>query len=319
MNLIDMHCDTVWKLMDTEGTTLKENPFCVDLQKLKRAGSVAQFFACFIYLQQFKGNDRYTQGYDYALQMIAHIRQELFQSQDSIALARNVEEFDKNHALGKLSAFLTVEEGGILDNQMNRLHTLYKEGIRLITLLWNEDNCIGSPNSQDSETMQRGLKPFGFEVVEQMNTLGMLIDVSHLSDGGFWDVLDTSSKPIVASHSNARTLCAHPRNLTDEMIRAIAEKGGVIGLNFYPYFVNPSGHASVSDLAKHALHLFQIGGEDVAAIGTDFDGFDNGTLALTDIGQIGRLYSLLQKRGLTERQLEKIWSKNILRVLNDVL
>ena len=130
---------------------------------------------------------------------------------------------------------------------MNRLHTLYQEGVRLVTLLWNEENCIGSPNSKDRKIMQKGLKPFGFEVVEQMNSLGMLIDVSHLSDGGFWDVLSTSSKPIVASHSNARALCEHPRNLSDDMIRALAEKGGVIGLNFYPYFVNPVGHASVSD------------------------------------------------------------------------
>ena len=103
------------------------------------------------------------------------------------------------------------------------------------------------------------------------------------------------------------------------MIRALAEKGGVIGLNFYPYFVTPVGHASVSDLAKHALHLFYIGGEDAVAIGTDFDGFDDGKLELTDIGQIDRLYTELQKRGFTERQPEKIWSKNILRIVKDVL
>ena len=319
MNLIDMHCDTIWKLMETNGTTLNDNPFCIDLQKLKRAESTAQFFACFIYLKQFEGNGRYTKGYDYAMQMLARIKQEIVQNKDAIAIARNFLEFDKNQAQGKLSAFVTIEEGGILDSQVNRLHTLYQEGVRLVTLLWNEENCIGSPNSKDRKIMQKGLKPFGFEVVEQMNALGMLIDVSHLSDGGFWDVLSTSSKPIVASHSNARALCEHPRNLTDDMIRALAEKGGVIGLNFYPYFVNPVGHASVSDLAEHALHLFYIGGEDAVAIGTDFDGFDDGKLELTDIGQIDRLYAELQKRGFTERQLEKIWSKNIFRIVKDVL
>ena len=147
MNLIDMHCDTIWKLMETNGTTLNDNPFCIDLQKLKRAESTAQFFACFIYLKQFEGNGRYTKGYDYAMQMLARIKQEIVQNKDAIAIARNFLEFDKNQAQRKLSAFVTIEEGGILDSQVNRLHTLYQEGVRLVTLLWNEENCIGSPNS----------------------------------------------------------------------------------------------------------------------------------------------------------------------------
>lgn len=319
MNFIDMHCDTIWQLMENEQTELKENPFCVDLKKLSRAESIAQFFACFIYMKQFDGADRYTKGYEYAVQMIERIKKEISKNTDSIALATNLSDFIDNQNADKLSAFLTIEEGGILDNQMNRLHTLYKKGIRLMTILWNEENCIGFPNSKDCEIMQRGLKPFGFEVIEQMNDLGMLIDVSHLSDGGFWDVFQTSTKPFVASHSNARTLCSHPRNLTDEMIRAIAEKGGVIGLNFYPYFVNSSGDVSVQDLAKHALHVFQMGGEDVLAIGTDFDGFDEGNLELTDISQVPLLWMELKKQGFTERQLEKIWSQNILRVIKDVL
>lgn len=319
MNFIDMHCDTIWKLMNNKETGLKENPFCVDLQKLNRAGSIAQFFACFIYMKQFQGENRYTEGFSYAEQMIERMQQELSQNTDTIALATNLSDVVKNQKCGKLSAFLTIEEGGILDSQMSRLHTLYEKGIRLMTLLWNEENSIGFPNSKDYEIMQRGLKPFGFEVVKQMNTLGMLIDVAHLSDGGFWDVFHSSTKPFVASHSNARALCSHPRNLTDEMIRAIAEKGGVIGLNFYPYFVNPSGTASVQDLAKHALHVFQIGGEDVLAVGTDFDGFDEGNLELTDISQVHLLWMELKKQGLTERQLEKIWSQNILRVITDVL
>lgn len=319
MNFIDMHCDTIWKLMDYQETELKENPFCVDLHKLKHAKSCAQFFACFIYMRQFEGADRYAKGYAYAEQMISRIKKELAKNADSIALATNLSDFKKNQSLGKLSAFLTIEEGGILNHQPERLFALYEEGIRLITLLWNEENCIGFPNSKEFEIMQRGLKPFGFEVIEQMNSLGMLIDVSHLSDGGFWDVYSTTKKPFVASHSNARALCNHPRNLTDKMIRAIAEKGGVVGLNFYPYFVNPSGNASVQDLAKHALHLFQTGGEDVLAIGTDFDGFDEGSLELTDISQVQLLWLELQRQGLTERQIEKICSQNILRVIKDVL
>ena len=119
-----------------------------------------------------------------------------------------------------------MEEGGVLNEKQERLEELYRLGIRLITLTWNYENCLGYPNSRDGEVMNRGLKAFGLEIVERMNALGMLVDVSHLSDGGFWDCIRVSRAPIIASHSNARALCGVPRNLTDDMLRALAEKGG---------------------------------------------------------------------------------------------
>ena len=129
-------------------------------------------------------------------------------------------------------ALLTVEEGGVLNGNRNRLEELYQRGVRLITLTWNYENCIGYPNSRNAQEMQKGLKSFGKQMVEEMNERGMLVDVSHLSDGGFWDCIRLSKKPIIASHSNARALCAHPRNLSDEMLCALGECGGVVGLNF---------------------------------------------------------------------------------------
>ena len=188
-----------------------------------------------------------------------------------------------------------------------------------MTLLWNEENCIGYPNSRDGEVMKKGLKSFGIETVERMNELGMIIDVSHMSDGGFWDVLEYSKKPVVASHSNARALCPHPRNLTDEMIRALAEKGGVAGLNFYPYFVNENGKAGIEDLVRHLEHLFYVGGEDFVAIGTDFDGFDQGELELQNIGEMNLLYEALEKRKFNDGQIEKFWHGNVMRVMKEVL
>lgn len=218
-----------------------------------------------------------------------------------------------------MSAVLTIEEGGILCNDIERLDKLYQEGIRLMTLTWNHDNCIGSPNSKDIEVMKKGLKPFGLEVIERMNELGMIIDVSHLSDGGFWDVIRCSDKPVVASHSNARALCPHPRNLSNEMIKALAEKGGVIGVNFYPFFLNPIGKASAEEIADHIMHMYCVGGEDVIAIGTDFDGFDEGELEIEHLGEMDKLHSAVKKKGLTERQIEKIWSQNVMRVIKEVL
>ena len=341
MRLIDMHCDTIFELFRRRDIGSKEsalyadiefeqtplckkmelgkNSLCVDIEKMKMADNMAQFFACFIYMKMFQGEERFSKGYRYALDMISFAKKEFVKYPDEIMLVKSYEELLQNERKGKMSALLTVEEGGIIDGDTSRLEHLYEEGVRLMTLLWNEENCIGYPNSCDDEVMKKGLKPFGIETVERMNELGMIIDVSHMSDGGFWDVLKFSRKPVVASHSNARVLCPHPRNLTDEMIRALAEKGGVAGLNFYPYFVNESGKAGIEDLVRHIEHLFYVGGEDFVAIGTDFDGFDQGELELQNIGEMNLLYEALKKRKFNDGQIEKFWHGNVMRVMREVL
>lgn len=319
MRLIDMHCDTIWMLMREKHEKLQSNSFCVDIEKMKKAGSMAQFFACFIYLDGINGENRFDKGYELALDMIARGKKEFAKNADAISLACNRKDLMDNCRQGKMSAFLTVEEGGILNGDIERLQTLYDEGIRLITLTWNHENCIGFPNSRDAAITQKGLKPFGIEVVERMNDLGMIIDVSHLSDGGFWDVLKYSKQPVVASHSNARSLCNHPRNLSDEMIKALAEKGGIAGVNLYPYFINGNGIATVDNIAEHVAHMYQVGGEDFVAVGTDFDGFDEGELEIAHIGEMGKLYDAVKRRGFMERQMEKFWSGNAMRVIKEVL
>lgn len=315
MRLIDMHCDTIWMLMREKHANLQNSPFCVDIEKLKTAGSMAQFFACFIYLNEIASEERWEQGYQLALDMIKRGKAEFAACSKDIALSLSYDELVGNYANGKIAALLTIEEGGILNNDINRLYELYNQGIRLITLTWNHENCIGYPNSKDEAIMEKGLKPFGVEVVEKMNELGMIIDVSHLSDGGFWDVLKYSNKPVVASHSNARSLCNHPRNLSDEMIKKLADKGGIAGINLYPYFINKRGKATVEDIADHVWHMYQTGGENVIAVGTDFDGFDEGELDIAHIGEVEKLYDAVKKRGLSERQMEKFWSGNVMRVM----
>lgn len=320
MRLIDMHCDTISLMMRQERlTNLRKNTWCVDLEKMKQADSMAQFFASFIYMQEFQGENRYTKAYAYALQMLARTKQEFAEHADRIALALSYEDLQNHHAAGKISGFLTVEEGGILDGSLKRVEELYQEGVRLLTLTWNGENCIGYPNSRDEQVMNWGLKPFGFQVVERMNELGMIVDVSHLSDGGFWDVVRHSKKPVVASHSNARALCPHPRNLTDEMIRALAENGGIAGINFYPWFLNGSANAAICDIIRHMTHMYHVGGEEVVAIGTDFDGFDDGVNEISDIGQMPLLYEAVKKQGFTERQIEKFWCGNAMRIIKENL
>lgn len=317
MRFIDAHCDTFLHLMRNHSIDLKTNTLCVDLEKMKTANSLAQFFAFFISVKEFSGDNPWEESYLYAWNMIRYGKQCIAKYADLIAPAYCYEDVLDNDAKGIMSAVFTVEEGGIIHGKMECLEELYRQGIRLVTLTWNHENCIGFPNSRDKGIMQQGLKPFGIEVVECMNKLGMIIDVSHLSDGGFWDVIKYSKKPIMASHSNARTLCPHPRNLSDEMIKALAENGGICGVNFYPHFLNQTSNANAQDIAEHISYIYQVGGEDSVAIGTDFDGFFECELDVAHVGQMQKVYDAIKKRGFTESQMEKFLYKNTLRVLKE--
>ncbi len=312
--MIDLHCDTLSLLQET-GEGLKQNKFCVDLGKLKTVNAKAEFFACFVDIKNYENTDM---AYEYVCSLIDFGKNEFFKNKNTVYLAKNYKDYIKNTENNKISAFLTVEEGGIIGNDINKIDMLYEKGIRLITLCWNYENSIGFPNSRDKEIMQNGLKPFGFEVIKRLNEKGIIIDLSHLSDGGFFDVISNTDKPLIASHSNARALCRHPRNLTDEMITALAEKGGVAGVNFYPFFLKKDGNAEIYDIAEHILYMFNVGGEDFVSIGTDFDGFQGTVKGISNIADIERLFSVLKAKGLTERQLEKIKYKNAERIIKDI-
>ena len=311
MKWIDMHCDTLSELVKRpEGESLKSNNLHVDLERLSRTESVGQFFACYVNAAAYerKPEGKWEAAY--------HAAERLIDCAEKNYLVEKKQWAEEFHGI------LTVEEGGVLDGKIERLIHLYERGIRLITLTWNYDNCIGSPNSQNPEVMKQGLKPFGFEVVERMNEMGMLVDVSHLSDGGFWDCIRHSKAPIVASHSNCRALCNHPRNLTDEMLHALGNKGGVAGLNFYSRFLieEEKRKASLSELAEHAVHMIDRAGEDAVALGTDFDGFEDTALpeGIHGVEDIELIWDALYKKGLTERQIEKLAYKNVRRVLGEI-
>lgn len=320
MKLIDMHCDTVGKIMilDKQGDFL-ENHCSVSIPEMKKADSLAQFFACFTCLKDHVDNGGYEKCYKQALDMIDFIKNQTTVYANDIALACSYDEIVKNQTDGKISAIITIEEGGILNNKMERLETLYEKGVRLMTLMWNYENCLGYPNSKDCLEMRKGLKTFGIEAVKRMGELGMIADVSHASDGSFWDVIKYAKGPIVASHSNCRSLCDHPRNLSDEMIRALAEKGGVCGLNLYGVFLGTQNESKLEEMAAHMLHMINVGGIESAAIGTDFDGFRGmDIMDISKLSEMERLWYLLKKKGLSEEQLEMIWNRNVLRVLKEI-
>lgn len=320
MNLIDMHCDTVMQLFHRKGReNLKDNQFGISIPRMRKAGTLAQFFACFTCVEEYKDQGGFDACYDRVLEMIALFEKQMNLFPGDIAQARTYEEIMENKKQEKISAVLTVEEGGVLNGEMERLDFLYQKGVRLITLMWNYENCLGYPNSRDQNVMQKGLTSFGSDVVRRMGELGMIVDVSHASDGSFYDVLGNARGPVVASHSNCRALCSHPRNLTDEMIRDLANAGGVAGLNFYGAFLGTKDASLLEEMTAHVQHMVRVGGSDFPAIGTDFDGFDGMKhLDIPDASHMEKLWDALKKSGLSERQLDKIWSENVLRIFRSI-
>lgn len=318
MKLIDMHCDTIWKLMDLDKEgDLMENQCSVSIPGMKQAGTLAQFFACFLYIEDMAGG--YEEGYRHVQEMIDFMEGQVGQFSEDIAFAYSYEDVMKNDLARKISVVLTVEEGGILNGDISRLETLHQRGIRLVTPMWNDENCIGFPNSREPSVMKKGLKPFGIEAVKRMGELHMIVDVSHASDGTFSDILRYAKGPVVASHSNCRALCSHPRNLTDEMIYSLAGIGGGAGLNFYGPFLGTKDASLVEEMTAHILHMIQLGGEDFPMIGTDFDGFDGiERLEIPKAENMERLWEALKKKGVSEFQLDKIWSGNALRILKSL-
>lgn len=324
MNLIDLHCDTLWKLLDLDKRgDLADNECSVSIPAMRVGNTLAQFFACFVYTPHMPGESLYEQyenGYQHVLRMASYLQSQIGEYSEEIAAAGSPEDIIHNREQNKISALLTVEEGGILNGSTERLDELYLHGVRLMTIMWNYENCIGYPASREADAMKKGLKPFGIQVVRRMNEIGMVIDVSHASDGTFRDVLKYSSRPVVASHSNCRAVCGHPRNLTDEMIRALAEKGGVAGLNFYGPFLGSPSQSRIEEMIHHLRHMVNTGGSDFPAIGTDFDGFDGmEKLEIPDTGHMGLLRKALEKEGFTSGQIEKIWCGNAMRVMEECL
>lgn len=320
---IDMHCDTLLRALREGREDIYEMPEAmVDGKRLKEAQMMCQFFAVF-FPPRRKELPEGMKPLPEDDELFARARQIFLNTiqkyPNVLAQAVNYSEIMKNQNTGRISGILTMEDGRAVQGSMERLKLFYSQGVRLISLTWNFENCFGAPNSKEPEIMKKGLTDFGKEAVGVMNDLGILIDVSHLSDGGFYDVAALSKKPFVASHSNCRSLCAHSRNLTDEMIQILAEKGGVAGLNLEPTFLQANmtdKHSTMERMAAHLKHLICVGGEECAAIGTDFDGI-GGEFEVGSPLQMEAFFEYLNQKGFSEDLIDKIAYKNVLRVIKD--
>lgn len=311
MKFIDFHCDTAYVLFKNKGKTLRDNDLKVNVEKLERGDALGQFFALFI------DNKENEDNFKTCISMLNNFKNELNKDKDDIKLCTGYNDYKDNKISGKISAFLTIEGGEALKDNLDNINFFKNQGVSLITLTWNYENNIGYPNYKYTYK-DKGLKNFGIEAIERMNDLGIIIDVSHLSDGGFLDVLKYSKKPFVASHSNSRFVTNHSRNLTDEMIKDLSNKGGVLGINFCSSFLGNSKVAKIDDMIKHINHIKNIGGIECISLGTDFDGIEN-EVEIKDSGEMGKLFYSLEKAKFTINDIEKIFYKNTERIIKDIL
>ena len=423
MKVIDMHCDTLSELLGRrekgKDAELRRNGGHLDLLRMKESHYLLQNFAMFVVLEGF--GDPWEQ----VCALHRYYQEELEKNRDILAPVLHFSDIAENEAQGKLSALLTVEEGGVCKGEVEKLKVLYEMGVRMITLTWNFDNEIGHPNfdtakkaqvrqimetwkacsagtpvktaempgctagapadtagtsecsigtpantagtsecsagttvnttgtmgyanenaeraieMEGREKLRReaqifmdayhhtpnltgGLTEKGREMVEEMERLGIIPDVSHLSDAGFYDVLAITKKPFVASHSNARAVCPSVRNMTDDMIRRLAGRGGVMGLNFCADFLEekPFGEknpGTIEAIVRHAKHIANVGGIEVLGLGSDFDGIDTNE-GLPGVQSMEKLWHALHGAGFPEDALDRIFCGNVLRVYRDTL
>ncbi len=315
---VDLHCDTLLT-MQQGGCGLEDAPGHISLGKLTEGGALLQCFAAFMPLRDCA--ERYgirETPWAFFLRQAALFERETARYPERLRPVRTVGEIEENRRAGRVSAMLTVEDGACLEGKPERLQEMYERGVRMLSLTWNYENCIGYPNSPDPALHGLGLKDFGFALLEEMGRLGMVADVSHLSEGGFWDAARESRKPFVASHSCARALCDHSRNLTDAQLRAIGEAGGVCGVNFYSRFLRRDAeHTANEDILRHMAYIADRAGIESVALGSDFDGIDC-TLEMGDYGGLARLGEQIADR-FGYDAAEKICRDNALRVFADVI
>lgn len=308
MELFDGHCDTV--LMCRQfGGGFARNQYHVDLERAGRYQKYAQFFALFGQPEDFPGMSfREIFQLEYDL-----FRREMEANTGVITHCRTAKEAEAAFTAGKMAAFLSVEGAELLDCSTERLEEAYALGVRSVNLTWNHVNPLSGTNAEETG---RGLTLQGKAFVRKSEELGMLVDVSHLSDPGFWDVAETLSGPFWASHSNARGVFSQPRNLTDTQFTAIIDHNGVAGLNLYAEFLGDD--PDVDTVLSHLEHWLELGGARNISLGGDLDGCSRLPAGFTGVESWTVLYERLLQRNYSEALIQDLFFNNLMRVVSEV-
>ena len=304
----DAHCDTVLDLVKRRRKIGElSSAGHLDIPRLKNGKIDVQVFAAFIE-KQFKPDYSLSR----ALQLIDCLLLELKENDDSIELATSFHDIERIVSIGKIAAILAIEGGEALEGKLYNLRNFYRLGVRILTLTWNQRNDIA--DGVDYPDSTRGLTSFGKKVVKEMNQLGMIIDVSHLSQSGFWSVLENTSKPIIASHSNCHNICPHHRNLKDDQIKAIARNGGLICVTYVPDFlIRQRRKATIDDVINHIDYIANLIGVDYVGLGSDFDGCRSLPEGLDGADKVFLIGEKLAQIGYSEKDVKKIMGQNFLR------
>lgn len=312
--VVDAHCDTLLPVSRGQKTLTERSAVGhIDLPRLREGGVKVQFFAAYI-----EPEYKPERALKRVLQLFDVFFLQLEAAAPELVLATSAADIEKAVAAGRVAALLSIEGGEALQGDLGVLRLLYRMGVRSLGLTWNQRNDLADGVGEGRT--RGGLTELGRRVVQEMNRLGMLVDVAHLAEAGFWDVCEVAEKPFIASHANAYSLCPHPRNLKDEQIKALAEKGGVMGITFAAGFVDvDENKRNLSRVLDHIEHVVNLVGPDHVGLGSDFDGTRQVAAGLEDVTRLPALTQGLWERGFKRGDIEKILGGNFLRVIKEVI
>lgn len=303
----DAHCDTI-SCCTWDGRSLRENRGHLDLLRLKEYRKAAQFFAIYHNLAKAPADGMFA----VCQRQREVFMRELERNVDLAAACRTAEEVRRANAEGRVAAILSCEGAELLNCDPEKLDWARDAGIRAVNLTWNHANFLCGSHMSEAE---RGLNDLGRAFVKRAQENDILIDVSHCSDAAFWDLIDVTQKPVIATHSDSRAVCGHTRNLTDDMFRAIVETGGFVGVNFYTAFVSSADDASMDDVLRHFDRFLELGGAKHIGLGADLDGCEALAGGMCGVQDLPMLWEALRCHGYDETLLEDIFYNNLLRVL----
>lgn len=301
----DAHCDTV-SACAAEGRPLRKNGGHLDLERLRGYARAAQVFALYADADAFPAGALPRQ----CRKMHGVLLAEVEKNSDILTFCPGGRGIGEANARGKIAALLSIEGGELLDCDPAGLETAASWGVRCINVTWNHRNALSGSHRDAPE---QGLTDRGRAWIRECQRLGILADVSHLSDRGFWDIIEMTDRPVIATHSNSRAVCGHTRNLTDDMFRAICRTGGVAGINFWLDFVG--GAHAMEDVIRHVDHFMELGGGKHLALGGDLDGCGALAGGMKGLEDVPMLWDALRAHGYDETTLEDIFYNNLLRVL----
>ena len=313
MFVLDSHCDAPSQMMRGRDFCKEDSIGHVDFPRLRAGGVDASYFA--LYNDPKLSPDEATR---YTLDMLAHLYDQVDAGEGEVEFAFSSEEVEENKANGLISILISMENGAPIQGSLSLLRMFYRMGVTCMTLAHNGDNQICDSNAGSGRW--GGLSPFGREVVREMNELGMIVDIAHCSDDTVRDCLEASRAPIVSTHSCCRALASHRRNLPDDLLKAIAEKGGVVQINFYPYFLSDSVDPcpGVKEVVDHIDHAVEVMGIDHVGIGTDYEGIEITPEGLEDVSKLPAVWKEMKKRGYSSSDIAKVAGLNFLRVMKEV-